>query len=247
MVEGGTLSQADFGKELGKEVILFCHFTTRIKGRNNERLLREVGGTSFPSFFIFDAQGRVLGKHQGQRSIDGFLGTIRKAHEVIQLQNRIAAGDKAASIQLLRLKLEMGAILFADAKRLRAKIEDTSETLSIIDGLLAGLAYQDRLSKLRKKMIPRQLDPKLRREAIAKYQQAVCALTIECIENGQIPKGGRNEISFWRNAMFAANSAGDPDLLEKAIQKSDTGNSRMKPYLDGMRKRVQELRKKQKK
>ncbi len=128
---------------------------------------------------------------------------------------------------------------------LTSTIEEKSKTVDEIDGLLAGLAYLDRLSKLRKKMFLPSLSVEQRREVSAKYYKVVCQLSVELIENGQVPKGGQAEVSFWRNAMYAANSAWNPDLLEKAIEINDSGNSRMKPYFDRMRRRAQELRGKQ--
>ena len=61
-MEGGALLSPEF-KKFSENHVMFLHITTRIKDRKHDRLLGEVGGTGFPSFFILESDGSVVGKH----------------------------------------------------------------------------------------------------------------------------------------------------------------------------------------
>ena len=70
-MEGGALLSPEF-QSFSKDFVMLLHVTTHIKDRKHDDLLGTVGGRGFPSFFVLDKDGSVLGQHMGPRDAASF-------------------------------------------------------------------------------------------------------------------------------------------------------------------------------
>ncbi|MCA8926126.1 MAG: hypothetical protein KDD82_30245 [Planctomycetes bacterium] len=115
-MESGPLSTPEF-KEFAKEVVLFCHITTRIAGRKHDGLLSEKGGRGFPYLVVMDAKGDVLSTVQN-RSVAGFRAAVETAQAYVDLATK-EDRTPAEEVQLIEAELGLGKTTPADAlKRL---------------------------------------------------------------------------------------------------------------------------------
>ncbi len=73
-MESGALSDASF-PEFAENVVLFLHNTSRVKGEPYPTLLKDNGGTGFPTLWFLDADGKVITK-QGERTVKAFGKTM---------------------------------------------------------------------------------------------------------------------------------------------------------------------------
>lgn len=128
-MEGGPLSSPEF-KEFAKEVVLFCHITTRIPGRKDDDLLTKVGGRGFPHLVYMDETGKVLGR-PARRSVKAF----REGARYLTL-SRKAELNQAETIELIELGLATGLIKPEDAKARAAKLEFDDAERARVDALI---------------------------------------------------------------------------------------------------------------
>jgi hypothetical protein len=95
-------------------VVLFCHVTTHVQGDKYDGLLREKGGTGFPTLAFMDEAGEVLAKQPGaERTVPAFSGTLAKVTELRALERQTPVA--VADIALLRI--DLGAITSLEAAR----------------------------------------------------------------------------------------------------------------------------------
>jgi len=141
-VEGGALLTDEFS-EFSKNYVMFLHVTTRIPGRKDDDLLGKVGGTGFPSFFMLDADGEVIGQHRGERSAAGFEKTATAAREFVALREAAAKGDATAKVRLVLAEARMGKL---NADELQQKIAQAGALDDAVKkeyrGVLAGLLME---------------------------------------------------------------------------------------------------------
>jgi hypothetical protein len=78
------LEQTVFAKqdfvEFSKNVVLFCHISTRIPGEANETLFAEKGGNAFPTLMVLDQDGNVLARQCGERSLRVVRDVVTEGH-----------------------------------------------------------------------------------------------------------------------------------------------------------------------
>ncbi len=116
--EKGVLSDAAFPSWAGGYVLL-CHVTSRVEGESHPDLLSELGGTGFPYLVFLDADGSVLVRHKGARTLEALKVSGEKARGLMDLRRKAQAGDRDAGFEILLSKLEMGAV---QPEALKAKL-----------------------------------------------------------------------------------------------------------------------------
>ncbi|MEO0481612.1 MAG: thioredoxin family protein [Planctomycetota bacterium] len=130
--ENGALQEEGF-PELAEEVELFLHVSTRVDGDNDD-LFREKGGTEYPHLALLDAEGRVVGRVEGNKR-DGFtVGQIRESlendvREFRELETKAADGDSESQHELFKRRVEYGHFLndYDQAREQLAELEDFSD------------------------------------------------------------------------------------------------------------------------
>jgi hypothetical protein len=102
---------------------MFLHVTTRIEGRKHDGLLSEVGGRGFPSFFIMEGDGSVVGQVKGPRSVEAFDNAVKDGKAFVALRAKAKSGDKAAQVDFLLARARIGQVdvdkLQEEAKNLK--------------------------------------------------------------------------------------------------------------------------------
>lgn len=102
------------------------------------------GGRGFPYVAVLDAEGNLLAKHYGQRTLEMFRETARRAQAKAQslqdLKARAEQGDAAAKHAYLLAQLELGHLALEAARRRADELADLSpEQTRRLHGLLADL------------------------------------------------------------------------------------------------------------
>ena len=98
-MEKGTLSEASFA-EFGKQVVLFCHITSRVNGDPHQDLLQQKGGQGFPHLVFMNAEGEVVAQPQG-RSAEAFAKAHAAYLNCLELAKKLEAGDKSVAASFL--------------------------------------------------------------------------------------------------------------------------------------------------
>ena len=187
--------------EFGKRVVLFCHVTTRVKGDKYDGLLREKGGTGFPTLVFMDAAGEVIAK-QGARTVSAFQATLTSLTNLRALEARAKDGDQTVKVDMALTRIELGALATVDAaKQALAAAGDLSpEQQKRASGLLAWLEMNELNANARK---DRQLD--VGKELVAWFSA------------GKIP--GRDERGFFLPILNHAEKQHDAKLFQKALDE----------------------------
>ncbi len=112
------------------------------------RLFTEKGGRGFPYLAILDAEGNLLAKHFGQRTLEMFRETGRraqaKAQVLLDLKAKAGQGDAAAIHAYLLAQLELGHLKLEEARRRADELANLSqEQTKKLRGLLADLEVEE--------------------------------------------------------------------------------------------------------
>ncbi|MHC4379959.1 MAG: hypothetical protein ACYSU1_02575 [Planctomycetota bacterium] len=182
-------------------MVPYLHVTTRIEGRKDENLFREIGGTGFPTIKFMDAEGSVLGE-PGGRDVAAFDETLGTLMELAELEKRIEAGEEGLEDDLFMAKLRMGAYSFEDAKANAAKFKElTAEEKKEVAQILVNLEIESIMSGI-------------------DSQEAAEAATqtfLAWLEKGKIPTGDALG-NFWGMIMEHAEAKKDVKLFTKALK-----------------------------
>lgn len=215
-----------------KDYVLLCHITTRVEGDPHQDLLQEKGGTGFPYLVYLDAEGNVLGRHQGERTVAGFRESGGKAREFLELKKKAEGGDKAAGFDCLIARMEMGLVEEDEIERkVQALGELTPEQHARLDPLLVDA----RVRGILKGMNP-------------KDQKAVLDVGkrfLEMKQAGKVPSGEKESLSFWNITLAHAERERDAATYEEALEalKRRFGSSpRNKAFFDKAEKKLQEMK-----
>lgn len=213
MLESGLLLQDEIA-EIGKDAVLFCHITTQIPGKAHDDLLRVMGGTGFPSFFVLDAEGHKLAVG-GEWSnwppppsdLTTLLGTGKANLEKLGTL-RTAAGkpDAAMSVkaELLLLELSLGYHAYAEARAAADGLKDLdAEVSEKIEGSLVDLEFDSEIAKLTAGGQP--------------AEETVVALGKRFAAWKRVPSGSRAP-DFWSVMMQYAESQKDAAMFERGIE-----------------------------
>lgn len=200
---------------------MLLHVTTRIQGRKHDDLLQTVGGRGFPSFFVLDASGEVVGQHQGTRDVAGFAATMQDAAAFVALRRKANAGDEAAHVDYLIARARFGNV---DVDAFRAeigKLEMTQEQRQAYQGVLANAMYDQ------------------------VQATAVGKAFLQMEKDGLVPDGSKRPRFYYQIFRFAAVKK-DVPLMERAraeVKKAWGANPRYKTLLANLERQIEKAKK----
>lgn len=228
-LEGGALQQDEF-VTWAKDYVLFLHVTTRVESDPYQNLLHEKGGSGFPHLAFLDAEGSVIGVHQGSRDVEGFRKTGEKAKSLAELKKKAESGDPGARFDYLVASLEMSPMTPEELeKRLKECGELTKEQKARIDPLLLNNEVHGLLESVQSEEEAMALAPKF----------------LEMKKAGRIPTGDDESMGFWMVLMNHAESEKDIALFEEALgamREKLKDNPRAKKFLTSREETLQEMK-----
>jgi hypothetical protein len=175
------LSQKEF-YDWAKDYVLFCHVTTRIPGRKHDGMLRDVGGTGFPTLAILTADGALLARHEGARTVEGVDKTAEAAKAFAAVRAKAAAGDEEAKLAVLVREAELGMV---KPDVLAARVKEVKSIPPEIQAKLDGLLFDARVAELA-----------TRARTGPEASKAAAAQVIEWAREGKLPSAPRSLSSF---------------------------------------------------
>ncbi|GEM_PF-4425336 len=221
MLESRVLSKDDF-VEWGKDYVLFLHNTSHVEDEPYPNLLKEKGGTGFPTLMFMDAEGKVLAVHRGPRSLEGFTKSAEKAREYLRLREAAAKGDGKARVRLLLLDLEMGGF---DPKDARDRLDALGDSMSEEDREKAEQKIVDKevAGELNRRL--RALRGKPRTEIMKAYRETV----VDLFRKGMVPSD-RSGIGYMVQLGSAALESGDAKFREKVLDTLESFRKKVPMY-----------------
>jgi len=201
---------------------MLLHVTTRIEGRKHDDLLQTVGGRGFPSFFVLDASGEVIGQHRGTRDVAGFAATMQDAAAFVALRQKAAAGDKAAQVDYLIAQARFGKVDVDAFRAGIAKLEMTKEQKQTYQAVLANAMYDE-----------------VQATAVGK-----AFLQIE--KDGLVPDDRSKRPMFYYQIFRYAAVKKDVPLMERAqaeVKKAWCANPRYKTLLANLERQIESAKK----
>jgi hypothetical protein len=194
--------------EWARDYVLYCHVTTRLKDRPYEGLLKEKGGTGFPTLAILAADGELLARHEGPRTVAGVSATAENAKKIAALRAR-AGGDAKAAFDLLEAEADAGMVSPGDmiqrAKAIGARAPELKPRLD--DFAFAGEVEE--LSQQTKKS-PETL-------------KAACDRVLGWASENRIPERPRAYDAFWGIVGDRARATKDVKLMQRAVDALKKG------------------------
>jgi hypothetical protein len=146
-LEGGALSTAEF-REFAKDLVLFCHITTRVPGDKYQSLLHAVGGKGFPTLVFMDGMGKVVGEVD---VLEGPTVALFKAVHA-NVKRRLALLEKekltdADRVEMFLLDYELGFLEIDAAKERRESLPKLDEAAAKkVAAVMANLEVADHLN-----------------------------------------------------------------------------------------------------
>ena len=174
--------------------------TTHVAGEPYPNLLKEKGGTGFPTLLILDEEGNILAR-QGERTVAAFETTLKAVLDLRALEQKAKAGDTSGTADIVLAKLTLGSIKKLDEAKaaLAAAGKLAPEQRKRADGLLLALEMNELATEARKPGSGIDLG-------------ARCA---EWFTAGKIPSG--DATMFYTSIMTHAERTKDPQLFERAF------------------------------
>ena len=145
-------------------MVLFLHNTSRVADEPYPELLREKGGTGFPTLVFMDETGEVLTR-QGDRTVAGFQKTLDSLNALQSARKKAASGDPKAKKEVFLAELDLGKLKAEDAKAQAKGLEFTADERKKIDTTIFGLEVKEILDTVRGR--PEEV-PALRAAAVEK-------------------------------------------------------------------------------
>jgi len=177
--------------------VLFCHVTSHVKDDPYQGLLPEKGGTGWPHLAFLDADGEVIGIHQGMRTVAAFQETGDLVRACLALQAKVAAGDDSARPDLLIARIRLGVLSYPDARGEADELELTEAQAKLINDLLFDMQVLETCRSL-------QQDPKGRESA-----KKIASLWRKQAEKGRMPMADQPFLMFWDVILAVADQEQD--------------------------------------
>jgi len=205
-LEQTVFSKAEF-VEFSKNVVLFCHISTRIPSDPNTFLFAEKGGNAFPTLMILDENGNVLARQCGERS-------MRVVREVV------AEGQEFAGL-IRRADAKPCADLETRYTCLCKQIEFGHFTPEVARGRVGALGTlsADRKAWFDAAITSRECSLALldiRKASNEEGQYRAAQKLVEMKKAGHIPSDG-NVFPFWEWIMSTAHRNQDVALYEDGL------------------------------
>lgn len=200
------LSTKEFG-EFAKEFVVFAHVTTRIEGRKDDDLLQKKGGQGFPHLVALDANGDVIAKLTGDRTVEGFRAMMADGAKFVAVREK---KEKTLDdeVFLLRHDISMGNADLAQAKARAEAMKGLSDAQKKeLDGALLGLEIQG--------MMPRARTPEEQKAQVL----AAGAKFAEMWAAGREPTSDEAVQPFFIFMLDHAEATKDAELFGKALEK----------------------------
>jgi hypothetical protein len=184
-----------------------------------------------------DKDGNVLVEHEGDRSVDGFEETGKKAAKHLELKAKAEKGDKAAKIELVLGDLEAGRMKPDEAKKMLEGVELTADQKKQYEAALANSEINDILNGFH---------PTSQAEA-DKAREEIAQKFLERKKAGKpAPTGERECQTYWVLLMGHAEKTKDVKLYEEGLNalKAKFGqNPQAKQPLAKMQKTLDAMKK----
>jgi hypothetical protein len=145
-------------ESFAKNVVLFCHITSRVSTDPDQDLLEEKGGEGFPYIVFMDADGNVLSKHEGGRTVDAFEKSRQDVDIYYKAKSAAAKGDKAAEADVVLSEIDFGILtkeageaklkglkLKPEQEKRRAQVFYNAEVKDLVSGAALGKRFYDDL------------------------------------------------------------------------------------------------------
>ncbi|MCE9582525.1 MAG: hypothetical protein K8T20_08540 [Planctomycetes bacterium] len=202
--------------------------TTHIENEPHDKLLEEKGGGGFPTILILDADGNMIGRHVGERTVAEFDKRVAKAVAYLAAKKKAADGDKSAGIDVAIADLELGTVTAEEAKKKIAALgPPTPEQQAQLDGVLVNAEVTAVMTAAGKDKIA----------AGKKFAEMKTA--------GRIPSGYKETDTFYSRILDYAESEKDAKLFEEALGKLKekfASNPNTKKFFEGKDAILQKLK-----
>ncbi len=217
-----------------KDYVLFCHITTRVPTDPHQDLLQEKGGRGFPFLVFLDAEGSVLGKVQGARTVEGFRESGEKVASFMALKRKAEGGDKVAGVDYLVSQIELGMI---EGDAVEGKVQALGELTPEQHAKLHPLLNDVQIHAIMKGVNPQD------REAVLGAGKRF----LEMMQAGKLPHGKQESQFFWRFIMEYAEKQKDAAAYEAGLDGfrklvGDTQNPQAKAFFEQAEKRLLALK-----
>jgi hypothetical protein len=198
--------------------VLFCHVTSKVEGLAGDDLFEQKGGGGYPTFLMLDAEGKVIGRHAGERSVAEFEKTVDKAAAYLAAKTKADGGDKAAGIDVAIAELEQGALTEEAARKNIAELGEPTEEQKKRLEAVATNAEVNRVA-----------------QAMGKDRVGAGKKFVEMKSAGRIPDGYKESDIFWGRILDYAESERDAQLFEEGLnelKKRFGNNPNAKKYFE---------------
>lgn len=211
--------------------MLFCHITSHVEGEKHGDLLRQKGGTAFPTLLWLDKEGETLTKQQGF-SLDGFRST---GEALVAFEKLKAKEDRTPKeeAQLVLARMDIGQMDLEEATAARDVIK---------------MGDKDLLPKYEEALLALEIKTKLQGIESQEEADAVTAHFAQMIKDDRVPtKKGIPTAQFWMAASQHAYTEKDAKTFArcvKGIKEALDHDPQHKRVYDQLDERLAELEKK---
>jgi len=218
-------------KAFAKDVVLFCHVTTRVPEDPYQDLLRAIGGKYYPTLVFMDGMGKVVGKVDifDELTVPKFRAAHEKTKRRLALIGKEEPGD-AERIELFLLDGALGMLEFDEAKERAGKL-----------GKLEGDAAKEVAAVVTNLEVADHLDP---RPSGLDAVKEVGRAFHEMAKAGRVPTTSRLLGGFWTYMFAWAEAEKDVEAarwIVGEVRKLARTDESAKGYLKRMEERLKAL------
>ena len=202
------LEQTVFAKhdfvEFSKNVVLYCHISSRVPNEPNGCLFAEKGGNAFPTLMVLDEEGNVLARQCGERSLRVVRDVVAEGQAFASLIKRASSGDAETKYECLVKQIQYGHFTPDVA---RGKVKEL------------GNLSADRKGWFESQIISRECSMILldiRKACDTDGQFKAARKFVEMKKSGHVPSDS-NVFPFWEWIMAIARQDKDVALFEDGL------------------------------
>lgn len=212
-----------------KKVVLVLHNTSRCDDEPYPNLLREMGGSGFPTMSYLDADGHLL----QQLAFPTTLETCEQAWKELQvwkaMRAEVEAGtaDAIKQVQLFVLELKMGNRPYAEMRQRRDALQINDAARKETEQPLIDLQFTEIL-----RATPREQMAAAGAKFLAMFRQQ------------QIPSSTK-ETPFWQAIFAHATEQQDVELFEEVmgfLRTNRGSDARLQRYLKMLEVQLDDLK-----
>jgi len=219
-------------------VVPFLHITTRIKGKPHDNLLKEMGGTGFPTLMFLNSDGKQITK-PGSRSVKAYDESLVEVQDFMDLVKRAEAGDDKVASEVLIQQLELDWFDLEQAQTRRDALKRvSSKQKRLLEQLLIDTEIRSKIDVVNS--LEEEDDQKIAHLVAGKH-------FMEMWDDKRLPHSDAKRYSFWWAIAAHAEQERDKKTLKKVVKEFDKlvdDNYRYRTYLKRLEKRLKDLPKK---